>query len=173
MTSNLAASKNGLPILPNNDHSISMKSHKNTRHGRSLARLAALGFVAATISSCSTNPGKLDPGTHAIPPVSKSWVKVRSKPPTWYPRGVAADYPTDHHSGSWIHAEDSLGTRFFIPYHGLPPNWREALKSEALAARNPKRVRQIANEDAKDKAATVAGYIVVAPIMALGGAGGP
>ena len=44
------------------------------------------------------------------------WVKVSARPPTYYPRGVANDVPTDHRSSDWVSSADDRGTRFFIPF---------------------------------------------------------
>lgn len=139
---------------------------------KSLIRLSIVALLAIMISSCSTSIN-LDPSTHTVPALSKSWVKVRSKPPTWYPRGVAADYPTGHHDGMWIYAEDSLGTRFFIPHHGLSPDLRRSLENEALAARHPERIRQIAHYQTNHLIGTVTGRILVTPILAIGRMGMP
>ena len=75
-----------------------------------------------------------------------NWVKVRSNPPTWYPRGTRIDCPIDHRSGEWIHTEDSQGTRFFIPLHVTGTIPRQTLVKEALAARSTrKKFRNSAN----------------------------
>lgn len=148
-----------------------MKPNQGTSPCQSLVRLAALALLAAIVSSCSPGTAKLDPATHTVPAISNSWVKVRSKPPTWYPRGVAADHPKDHRSGSWIHAEDSLGTRFFIPFHGLPPDSRKALEAEALAARHPERVQEIADENTRQMIGSVITTVLTAPFLAAGGMG--
>ena len=85
-----------------------------------------------------------------MPPApSTNWVKVSSNPQTWYPRGVPADCPTDHHNGEWVYTENSQNARYFIPLHSLPQNRRADLLDEALAARTPDKVARIAREDAE------------------------
>jgi len=89
----------------------------------------------------------------AVP--SQHWVKVSSHPPTFYPRGVAADCPTDCQSGEWIHTGDKQDTRYFIPVRGCGGVPRQTLVNEALAARSDKKVRQIAASDRVDHVCSV------------------
>ncbi|MFT6242911.1 MAG: hypothetical protein ACJAQT_005023 [Akkermansiaceae bacterium] len=134
---------------------------------RSSLQFIALGLLAGFTSSCATS-GKSDPSTHELPSMSRSWVKVDSKPPTWYPRGVPADHPTDFKSGEWIYAEDTKNTCFFIPLHGLPPDKRKALKAEAMAARHPETIQRINNVEIDRKAKAAGSYIVMFPFMVVG-----
>ncbi|MDA7651994.1 hypothetical protein N8582_02245 [Akkermansiaceae bacterium] len=94
--------------------------------------------------------------------MSKGWVKVSSEPPTWYPRGVPADHPTDYRSGEWIHLKDTANTRFFIPLHGLLSEKRKALEAEAMAARHPELIRNENNKDIAQTAKGVGGGFIVA-----------
>ncbi len=120
-----------------------MTSHM---HGKSngKARVAVnraliLLLFAISLSSCATTsqqphaPSRIAPDPSGA--VSGHWVKVRSNPPTWYPRGTRSDCPTDFRNGEWVDTGDRDGTRYFIPLHvsgGIP---RETLLKEALAAR--------------------------------------
>ncbi|MCF7674302.1 MAG: hypothetical protein K9N23_00905 [Akkermansiaceae bacterium] len=103
-----------------------MKSSKAFRCGNLLWCLTTMCLVGVVISSCSTTPRNTTPGTQGAQIASNSWKKVSSNPPTWYPRGVAADHPTDHNSGEWVYTDDAEGTRFFVPLHGLPAVKRKA-----------------------------------------------
>jgi hypothetical protein len=56
--------------------------------------------------------------TTTVPVSSQHWVKVSSRPPTFYPRGVAVNVPTDCQSGEWVDTADAQAPRYFIPLHG-------------------------------------------------------
>jgi hypothetical protein len=79
---------------------------------------------------------------------SPEWVKVHAKPPTWFPRGVPADCPTDSENGEWVITENSQNTQYFIPLRGLTKERRNKLLHEALADRSPNKKNRIAREDA-------------------------
>jgi len=100
--------------------------------------------------------------------MSEKWVKVRSAPPIWYPRGVSTDCPTDHRNGDWVYTEDAAGTRFFIPRHGLSKERRNVLLNEAAAARNENNIaiRDCA-DDRERHSATINEAIKKAPITAF------
>ena len=111
--------------------------------------LAALILPAAMLlCQCATTAGTPPRATTSVTAPSHHWVKVSSRPPTFYPRGVAADCPTDFHNGEWIHAGDAADTRYFIPLRGIASDRRKVLLDAALAARAPNKVRQIACDDA-------------------------
>lgn len=119
------------------------------------------------LSSCSTTtPVSVRPAPNS------NWVNVHSKPPTWYPRGTPANGPVDYHAGEWIYAEDSSDNRFFIPFHGLSTERRKTLLAEAFAARNPEKLKIINREETNRRIATGVGFVIVAPILALGSCGG-
>jgi hypothetical protein len=149
-----------------------MKPSQPNHLPQSLLQLLCLALLAAFTSSCATS-GKSDPSTHVEPTISRSWVKVSSKPPTWFPRGVPADHPSDFKSGDWVYVEDPKGTRFFIPLHGISKDRRKVLQSEALAARHPATVQRIKNGEVVRKTKAVGSFIVMLPFMALAGLGGP
>ena len=106
------------------------------------------------------------------PAVTSQWVKVRSNPPTWYPRGTPADCPTDHRSGEWIHTGDSQGTSYFIPLHGMARDQRKSLVKDALAARSTRKQALVAAEDCAICIQEAGNIVVGGPltILALYGA---
>lgn len=100
---------------------------------------------ALLLSQCAPTP---QPQKVAVVDVAPGhWVKVSSSPPTYYPRGLAADVPTDHRSGEWVSTGDDLGTRFFIPFKGISGGERHGLLQEALAYRTEEKRSRIAEED--------------------------
>jgi hypothetical protein len=72
-------------------------------------------FAVLTLNQCSPSSDTIPQPTGAGASSSRHWVKVSSRPPTFYPRGVAADCATDVHSGEWVYTDDAQGTRYFIP----------------------------------------------------------
>ncbi|MDA7540751.1 hypothetical protein N8662_02825 [Akkermansiaceae bacterium] len=138
-----------------------MKSRNLNRLRRSLCQLASLGILAAVTCSCSTSR-EVDSSPHVVPKMSKGWVKVSSEPPTWYPRGAAANHPTDYRGGEWIYLKDTADTRFFIPLHGLLPEKRKPLQAEAMAARHPDLIKNEKNEDIAQTAKGVGGGFILA-----------
>jgi hypothetical protein len=144
-----------------------MSAERIFREIRIVSLWLLLPILASFASSCSnTTPSGTSSGIN-----SAQWVKVKKQPPTWYPRGIPADFSTDHKDGEWIDTEDEVGTRFFIPLRGLPPDRRNALLSEALAARTSEKSQRIHDEETKRKFGSAAIYLLVAPILAFGGAG--
>ena len=126
-----------------------------------------LPLASPLASSCSTSqPPQAGSESHTA-----QWVKVKESPPTWYPRGVSADHPTDHNNGEWIYTEDEVGTRYFIPIHGLPPDRRQALLADAWASRSPEKSQRIHDEESRRKFGSAASYILGGPILSLGGMG--
>ena len=120
---------------------------------RRIAAELIVGLLSGIcLSSCSTTAPPRQGGAVMPPAPSTNWVKVRSNPPTWYPRGVPADCPTDYYNGEWVFTENSQNSRFFIPLRNLPYNRRADLLDEALAARTPEKVARIAREDAEQAA---------------------
>jgi len=138
-----------------------MKSRSLNCLCRSLCQLAFFGILLAVTCSCSTSR-EVDSSTHVVPKMSKGWVKVSSEPPTWYPRGVPADHPTDYRSGEWIHLKDTANTRFFIPLNGLLTEKRKSLEAEAMAARHPDLIKNEKNEGIAQTAKGVGGGFILA-----------
>ena len=107
--------------------------------------LAGLMSVIA-MTSCQTTSNPPNATRVAVSTAAVKWVKVSSQPPTFYPRGVPADCPTDHWSGEWIYTGDERGTRYFIPLHGLGEK-RRMLVHDALSARSEGKLKQVAAQD--------------------------
>ena len=126
-------------------------STRQTSPRRIHARLAVLLMFAVLVSSCATTRSQLQTkptgSSRMASAVTSQWVKVRSNPPTWYPRGTPADCPTDHRSGEWVYAKDAAGTSYFIPLHGMARDQRKSLVKEALAARSARKQVQVVAED--------------------------
>lgn len=100
----------------------------NTRFSPLVALLTAL---AVAVTSC----GKLPPpytGPKALE--SGKWKQVKKQPPTYYPKGVSANAPTDLHDGFWVRSRKPDGPRFFIPADGVGPHSAEELITEAQAS---------------------------------------
>jgi hypothetical protein len=117
-----------------------------TRHYRicrSVGRLAPL-FAVLALASCGTSsPGK--PGSVALQPAH--WYKVKTNPPTYFPKGVSADHPTTASDGMWVMTGDSAGTRYFIPARGCDTT---GLIAEAMAARTPEERQRIEKAGARE-----------------------
>jgi hypothetical protein len=124
--------------------------------------------AALLLSQCAPIGGAPQQTDTVVPVSSQRWVKVSSRPPTLYPRGVAAGCPTDCHSGEWVHTADAQDTRYFIPLHGLGGQSRQALVNEALSARSEKRLRQIAAEDRDMRNKNVSNTILYGPLVVAG-----
>jgi hypothetical protein len=120
--------------------------------------ISATLCIGMLLVSCAS-PSKNQPA----PIVSQHWVNVSSHPPTFYPRGVAPDCPTDSRSGEWVYTGDAKGTRFFIPLRGIVGIPRQTLVQEAMDARSEKIQRQIGQDDIKYHAM----QIILFPIYPL------
>jgi hypothetical protein len=123
--------------------------------------------AALLLSQCAPTAGKRPQTDTVVPVSSQRWVKVSSRPPTFYPRGVAADSPTDHQSGEWVHTGDAQDTRYFIPLHGLVGVPRQTLVNEALSARSKQKVSQIAAEDRAFYTERIVYNILLCPVWFL------
>lgn len=161
-------------ILPNPpEPATAMNTAARSPKSAALAcRLAALALAAPLAVSCSSTASRFRAAEAAPPaaaPVAPAgqWVKVRSNPPTYYPRGVPADCATGFSDGEWVYTGDAAGSRFFIPFKLRPAARRNALLDEALAARDPAKVRRIAAEESARKLRTGAGAIVAASPLGL------
>jgi hypothetical protein len=105
-------------------------------------QLAVVPLLGICLTSCATTSSRSQTATKRPPAstpksgIDANWVKVRSNPPTWYPRGTRSDCPTDFRSGEWVETGDQQGTRYFIPLRVTGPTPRQTLVNEALAARS-------------------------------------
>jgi hypothetical protein len=146
----------------------------NTGHDWMSRDAGARGVIqlmfAISLSSCGTTPHQPQAPTGLAPyqsvTASGHWVKVRSNPPTWYPRGTRSDCPIDFRSGEWVKTDNHDGTRLFIPFHVTGEIPRKTLLKEALAARGPD-VHQPPTGENCASFAKVVGNIVVGPPLFL------
>lgn len=99
------------------------------------------------LNQCAPNAVKTTQTASAATSSSRHWVMVSSSPPTFYPRGVAADCPTDVQSGEWVYTGDARDTRYFIPVRNFGKTPRQTLVNEALAARGDNKIHRIEAED--------------------------
>jgi hypothetical protein len=144
------------------NHSASIHPRRTGIAAAALAMLAA-----ACLAGCATNPQAAETGAPAAAGpgcAGGQWTMVRSDPPTWFPRGLPADHPTDCASGEWVHTGDSRGTRYFLPVHGLEWERRRSLVKEALAARSPEVTKRLAREDAAYLVGSTLTTLAVAPL---------
>jgi hypothetical protein len=125
-------------------------------------------LAALLLSQCAPTGGTPPQAATAVPVTSQHWVKVSSHPPTFYPRGIAANYPTDCHSGEWVSTADAQDTRYFVPFHGLGGQSRQDLVNEMLSMRSERKLNQLAAEDRK----SLGRFMILIPINAMGMLGG-
>lgn len=124
----------------------------------------ALLTAICLIACAPTQP----PAAPILPAPNPHWVQVGTHPPTYYPRGIAVDCPTDCHSGEWVDAGDAAGRRFFIPFRsggGIP---RQTLVREAWSARSAEQVRRITAEDRAILRQNVSDAILYGPLVGTG-----
>jgi hypothetical protein len=148
------------------------RSHRPPLCQIRIAVLAAwCGVGCLLLASCqSSNPPPAPPVTRAQ--ASQHWVKVASNPPTFFPRGVSSDCPTDFQSGEWVMAGDPAGTRYFIPFQcpGRVP--RRDLIHAALALRSDEKLQQVAAEDRQSRSRFLKAAPVLVPLNVLRGMAG-
>lgn len=92
-----------------------------------------LALAACLLASCADGP-KDQPAPKVSGLNPDHWQRVKSEPPTYYPKGVPADHPTDQGDGYWVLTGDEAGTRYFVP--ARDKNARELL-AEAMTAVTP------------------------------------
>lgn len=143
---------------------VAMKTHNHLN--RRLTAFVCLG-CALTAFSCQTTSTTSKTTSVPLTMTGTNWVKVSSRPPTYYPRGVAADCPTDHWSGEWVYTNDDKSTRYFIPLHGLGKK-RDVLVREALAARSRRKMAQINAEDSEVLSRNVRNMTLAGPPVFAG-----
>ncbi len=132
------------------------------------SRWVPLVMAGSLLNSCVPTAIQTPPASAAVPSIhADHWTKVTSKPPTWYPRDVPADCPTDFRSGEWISTGDAHGTRFFIPVQGIPTGKRQDLLHEALAFRSEQQRREIRDE-AKENLKTAGIAVALMPVAVPG-----
>lgn len=151
---------------------LSGPSHQPTQCQTRAAVLAGWwGLGCLLLGSCqSSSPPPPQPVNRAQ--ASQHWVKASSKPPTFFPRGVSPDSPTDHHSGEWVMAGDQAGTGYFIPFQCPGEVSRQELIHAALALRSDQKLQQVAAEDRESRARFLKASPVLVPLNLLRGMGG-
>lgn len=112
--------------------------HAARHHAKPLVLHVSL-LAALTLVSCSTEP-QARQGSTPVTLQPAHWYKARSNPPTYFPKGVPADHPTDFDEGSWVMTGDAVGTRYFIPVRGVDSR---ALTAEALTTMTPERRKEL------------------------------
>jgi len=137
-----------------------------TKRPHLLATLILLSTLLLNQCAPTESPKPKNPGVSSVVP--EHWVQVSSSPPTFYPRGVSADCPTDYQSGDWVATEDAKGTLFFIPFSCPGPIPRQALVEEALSARSPRKLKKIKDENRKIRLEDVIDSAKSAPLIAVG-----
>lgn len=129
-----------------------------------LASLILLSTLLLNQCAPTESPKSKNPGVSSVVP--EHWVQVSSRPPTFYPRGVPADCPTDYRSGDWVSTGDAKGTRFFIPDSCPGRISRQALLEEALSARGPMKLQQNKAENREIRRKEMSSYALV-PLLPL------
>jgi hypothetical protein len=105
------------------------------------ATMKTLGllFLMGSLASCSSSSNP-DSKTSPVAFQPNHWHKVRSNPPTYFPKGVPADHPTRFSDGSWVFTGDKADTRYFIPAGGVAS---KNLITEAMATMTPNRRKEV------------------------------
>lgn len=105
---------------------------------RALKTLGLL-FLLGSLASCSTSSHS-DSESAPVTFQPNHWHKVRSSPPTYFPKGVPADHPTSFSDGNWVLTGDKADTRYFIPLRGVAS---KSLVREANTTMTPNRLKEI------------------------------
>lgn len=125
-------------------------------------------LAALLLNQCAPIGTPISDAPLASSVIPEHWVQVSSHPPTFYPRGVSADCPTDYRSGEWVFTEDAKGTRFFIPFSCPGPIPRQALLEEALSAQSPGKLKKTKDQNGKIRLEDVIDDSKSAPLIAAG-----
>lgn len=137
------------------------------------------GFACLVLAFAAISCGTTTPPSADVPKtvIRSHWVKVSSQPSIYYPRGVAANVPTDHWRGEWVDTGDEHGTRYFIPFRDLGGTARQMLVKEALSQRSERKLAVIAAEDDEILARNIRNMALFGPpvyaglfLAAMGGA---
>lgn len=121
-----------------------------------------------TMTSCQTTSTPPDATRVAMSSAAAKWVMVSSQPPTYYPRGVPADFPTDHWSGEWVITGDERGTRYFIPIQGLEKTSRQDFVTDAQSRWSEKKRARIVAEDREIRDKRIIQTVVFTPVTVVG-----
>ncbi|MFT4546768.1 MAG: hypothetical protein ACI8XO_003000 [Verrucomicrobiales bacterium] len=146
------------------------KNTSDRRFARGTIRIIG-GLIALLASNAFVSCGTTSIKTSDRQPVTAdavSWYQVKDTPPTFFPKGVAADHPTGVWDGKWVCTGDGRGTRYFIPEKGA--NSQARIQS-ALAQVTPKERARIARKKTGNAAKRTVRTVVATPallILALG-----
>lgn len=92
-----------------------------------------VAIVAIAFSSCSSASK-----SPVVPFQASQWNKVKSSPPTFFPKGISAKHPTGFSDGQWIESGDSAKTSFFIP-QGHPRTENLAAQARSMMTNEGRR----------------------------------
>ena len=129
--------------------------HTDSETARTAGRLTRLTAILLALliglNSCqSTSPAYAGPAALH----SGNWVRVQKRPPTYFPKGLPANSPTQPWDGSWVETGDRAGSRFFIPAHGIGELTPTQLTAEAQAMVQPSRRKAQLDEVAREDTLT-------------------
>ena len=132
--------------------------------------LVLLLFVSTLVSCQSIRSRKSGP-SGPVPSALQSghWQLIRKKPPTYFPKGIPADHPTDFRDGSWVYAGDKQSSRFFIPAHGTKVP-QLTLIAEAQQAMTPAARKELERQGKKIQAGAFTAKTVKGVTSFVGGA---
>jgi len=122
----------------------------------------AIGCLASV--SCQTS-GVPQPQVQTACYQSGHWTRVATKPPTYYPQGVASDTPTDWSCGEWFRLCDAADTRYYIPFKLPAGRNRQRLVNEVCALRTEDYDRQIAKEDTEESVNSLKRFAKYSPAL--------
>ena len=89
-----------------------------------LLKILGLLFLLENLASCSSGSNS------SVTFQPNHWHKVRSNPPTYFPKGVSAGHATGFSDGSWVYSGDKAKTRYFIPGNDVAT---KSLVAEAMS----------------------------------------
>lgn len=96
--------------------------------------------VATLLGACQSTPTSQQEGKSTNdaqqalvdrPKLLENWYLVSREPPTFYPKGLPEDAPTEGGHGEWVEARNRT-VRWFVPYGGVGELSIEQLRKEAF-----------------------------------------
>lgn len=131
--------------------------HRNTSLPMHILRSFVLLLSLGTLVSCQSIRSKKSNTPGPVPSALQSghWHQVRKNPPTYFPKGIPADHPTEFRDGSWVYSGDQRDSRFFIPAHGtrIP---QLTLIAEAQQTMSPEARRELQRQGRRFHPGTIA-----------------
>ena len=125
----------------------------------------ASAMMGCCISISCQSAGVAQPQGAAARYHADHWTKASAKPPVYYPRGVAANAPSNFMDGEWFRVCDAADTRYFIPFKLPPGPDRRSLVSEVCSLRTDDYRRQIAKESDEESADHLKRVAKIAPVL--------